>query len=111
MYQLSFKNLQKSFHLAKQYYREHTTLFFRKKKLFSHCNLMAPTNLHYPNLGLTLDEMDDYLLIKKIFNKFKSNENTFSCLDIIDYLKSNKSLLNINKKIQRKNYRLNFNEN
>ncbi len=100
----SFKNLQKCFHLAKQkYYREHTTLFFRKKKnLFSHCNLMAPINLHYPNLGLTLDETKDYLLIKNIFNKFKDKENVFSCLDIINYLKSNKSILNINNKIQRK---------
>lgn len=100
----SFKNLQKCFNLAKQrYYREHTTLFFRKNSfLFTHCNLMAPTNLHYPNLGLTLDEPNDYLLIKKIFNKFKDKESTFSCLDIIDFLKSNKNLLNINKKIQRK---------
>ncbi len=100
----SFKNLQKCFYLAKQkYYREHTTLFFRKKTfLFSHCNLMAPANLHYPNLGLTLDEPNDYLLIKNIFNKFKGKESIFSCLDIIEYLKSNKNLLNINKKVKRK---------
>lgn len=100
----SFKNLQKSSYLAKQkYYREHSTLFIRKKKnLFSHCNIMAPSNLHYPNLGLTLDENSDYLLIKNIFKRFKNKENTFSCLEIIDYLKKNKKLLNINKKVQRK---------
>ena len=100
----SFKGLQKCSHLAKQkYYREHTTLFFRKKKnLFSHCNLMAPNNLHYPNLGLTLDEGSDYFLIKNIFKKFKNKENSFSCLEIIDYLKRNKELININKKVKRK---------
>lgn len=100
----SFKDLEKCYHLAKQkYYREHTTLFFRKKKnLFSHCNLMAPSNLNYPNLGLTLDENRDYLLIKKIFKKFKNKENSFSCLEIIDYLKRNKKLININKKVKRK---------
>ena len=63
---------------------------------------MAPSNLHYPNLGLTLDENSDYLLIKNIFKRFKNKENTFSCLEIIDYLKKNKKLLNINKKVQRK---------
>jgi spore coat polysaccharide biosynthesis protein SpsF len=63
---------------------------------------MAPSNLNYPNLGLTLDENRDYLLIKKIFKKFKNKENSFSCLEIIDYLKRNKKLININKKVKRK---------
>ena len=39
---------------------------------------MAPENLNYPNLGLTLDEKKDYDLIKIIFFlSFGKEEKTF----------------------------------
>lgn len=100
----NFKSLKKANFLSKRsYYREHSTLYFRKnKKMFKTCNIMAPDNLHYPNLGLTLDEKKDYYLIKKIFTKFRRNQNSFTCEQIINYLKKNKKIFNINKKVTRK---------
>jgi len=97
----SFKSLKLANKLAKkEYYREHSTLFFRKKSYFKKCNLFAPQNLNYPKLRLILDEKEDFKLISKIFKKFKKTEQTFSCLDIISYLNKNKNLLNINKKVK-----------
>ena len=70
--------------------------------LFKHINIIAPPELNMPNLGLTLDEKDDFELIDIIIDNFsKSNEN-YSCLDIINFLKSNPSFFNINKKVLRK---------
>ena len=99
----SKKNLQKLSKLTKNKYDlEHLTLFFRRqKKIFSLCNVMAPTNLHYPMLGLTLDERKDYDLIKIIFKKFYKLKDPFTCLDIINFLKKNSHLLKINRKVKR----------
>ncbi len=99
----SKKNLQKLSKLTKNKYDlEHLTLFFRrKKKIFSHCNIMAPMNLHYPMLGLTLDEKKDYELIKIIFKKFHKYKEPFTCIDIINFLKKNSHLLKINRKVKR----------
>jgi len=100
----NFKSLKKAhFQSRQKYYREHSTLFFRKKKnIFKICNVMAPNNLHHPNLGLTLDEPKDYQLIKKIFYNFRKKEEDFTCLEIIDFLKQNKSIRNLNIKVKRK---------
>jgi len=100
----SAKNLKKISNTTKNSHdREHVTLYFRRKNNnFSICNIMAPYNLHYPDLGLTLDEIKDFILIKKIFKKFKKNQNTFSCLEVINFLKKNPELLKINRTVLRK---------
>jgi len=101
----STKNLEKTLKLTKNKYDlEHVTLFMkRKKKLFNQCNLMAPQFLNLPNLGLTLDEPKDYQMIKKVFNFFWKKRKTFSCLDIVKFLKSNPKIISINKDVKRKN--------
>ena len=38
---------------------------------------MAPNNLHYLNLGLTLDEPKDYQLIKKFFTILEKRERFY----------------------------------
>ena len=81
---------------------EHVTLFMkRKKKLFEQCNIMATQNLHLPKLGLTLDEYEDFELIKVIFKKFWKNRKNFSCLEIVNFLKSNYKISSINKNVKR----------
>jgi spore coat polysaccharide biosynthesis protein SpsF len=100
----STRNLEKSLKLtSNKYDLEHVTLFLkRKKKLFNRINLMAPQYLHLPNLGLTLDEIEDYKLIKNIFQKFWKTRKTFSCLDIVRYLEDKPKIIFLNKKIKRK---------
>tara|TARA_A100001011_G_scaffold150942_1_gene159363 strand:+ start:285 stop:1031 length:747 start_codon:yes stop_codon:yes gene_type:complete len=97
--------LKKSYKLTKSsFYREHTTLFIKhNKKIFKQINIVAPTDLFWPNLGLTLDEYSDYLLLKKIIENFgKKGKKFFSCKDVINFLRKNPKLLKINSKVTRK---------
>ena len=82
---------------------EHVTLHIRNNPgLFNHFDLIAPDDLFWPDLGLTLDEEKDYTLIKKIIEHFGDKNNLFTCKEIIDYLKNNPALLEINKSVKRK---------
>ena len=66
-------------------------------------NCISPEYLYWPDLGLTLDEYSDYILLKKIIENFIKKKNpNFSCYEVIKFLKKNKQLLKINHKVQRK---------
>lgn len=83
--------------------KEHVTLHIRNNPdIFSHINVIAPPDINWPDLGLTLDEKEDYFFIKNIIDNLYDKNNFFSCLDIVNYLKENKSLLSINSHIKRK---------
>lgn len=85
--------------------KEHVTIHIKNNpKIYRHLNLIAPKKIRYPELGLTLDEKDDYKLIKKIFEKLYPKNQLFSCYEIIEFLFKNKNLLNINKNVKRKGY-------
>ena len=82
---------------------EHVTLHIRNNpNLFSQLNLVAPPEIDWPELGLTLDEKDDYILLKKIIEFFGSQNELFSCLDIVQFLKKNPELVSINNAVIRK---------
>lgn len=101
----SFKSLKKSNGLAKSNLeKEHVTLNMRRNpKIFKPIYLMAPENLHLPDLGLTLDEPKDFILIKKIIKYFHTrNNNNFTCEEIVNFLKKNPKLLQINSSVKRK---------
>ena len=51
--------------------QEHVTLHIRKNpSIFKTINLMPNRDIYWPELGLTLDEHKDYLLLKKIIEHF-----------------------------------------
>ncbi len=82
---------------------EHVTLHIRNNpNLFSLIHLPAPPNLHWPELGLTLDEEADYKLIKNIIEYFASACKEYSLQDIIDLLKSKPEWATINMNVVRK---------
>ena len=99
----SKKVLKKSYRLIKSLpEQEHLGLSIRNNpKVFKNLTLIAPKSLHWPELGLTLDEKDDYKFLKLIINRFKKKK-FFSCLDIINFLKKNDHLLKINSHVKRK---------
>ena len=105
---ISKRALKKSLKLAKKNAEllEHVTLTIKKfKKKFKIINLICPTEIFSPDLGLTLDEKDDYELIKKIIFHFqKVKKSNFSCIDIINLLKSKPNLIKINNKVKRTTY-------
>ena len=82
---------------------EHVTLHIRKNPdLFSHMNLVAPPEMHWPELGLTLDELTDYELIKRIIEYFGDEKPYFGLADIIQLLKAKPDWAVINQGVKRK---------
>jgi spore coat polysaccharide biosynthesis protein SpsF len=82
---------------------EHVTLHIRNHpELFSHLHLVAPPEIDWPELGLTLDEPADYELLKLIIEHFGPDNLLFSCLDVIRLLRANPSWCNLNYHVKRK---------
>jgi spore coat polysaccharide biosynthesis protein SpsF len=82
---------------------EHVTMHIRNHPdLFSQIHLVAPPELHWPELGLTLDEPRDYELLKTIIEHFEPDNALFSCRDVIKLLKRNPDLVAINQAVVRK---------
>jgi len=100
---ISLNALQRAESLAKDpLEREHTSLYIRRNpSLFTTANLLAPPTLTWPDLGLTLDTIEDWKFLNKIFQDLKSVDN-FSCLDILELLKSKPKLLEINAQVTRR---------
>ncbi len=83
--------------------REHVTLYIRNHpEIFSHINLVAPPELHWPELGLTLDEKSDYELLKFVIEHFADKNKNFSCYDVIRFLRNRPDLVKINYDVKRK---------
>ena len=102
----SLHSIKKSYSLVtSELDREHVSSHMaRNNQLFKQLNLKAPKKLFWPDLGLTLDQKEDYKLIKNIFEYFNDLNADFNCFDIIEYLRNNKKLLNINSHVIRKEY-------
>ncbi len=82
---------------------EHVTLHIRNNpQLFTKINFVAPPELDWPELGLTLDEQNDYDLLKIIIEHFSQENILFSCLEVVQFLRSRPDLLAINNHVRRK---------
>lgn len=100
---LSFEALQKSHEQATGIYREHVGLFIRDNlNLFDTLIIHAEPRMNRPDIVITVDEIDDFNLVKKIFLHFKNREIKFSCIDLIDFFDQNPQLLSINKSVKRR---------
>ena len=95
--------LKKSAKMTSQKYdREHVTShIMNNPNLFSSLYINAPDILKSSNITVTLDEFQDYVLIKKIIEHFSGLNENFGCLDIIKLLNKNSSWLEINKDVLR----------
>ncbi|MGO7134366.1 cytidylyltransferase domain-containing protein [Rhizobium leguminosarum] len=82
---------------------EHVTLHIRDNpEIFSQIHLVAPPEQTWPELGLTLDEKSDYVLLKKVIEHFDASNPLFSCRDAVRYLRANPDLLDLNRDVVRK---------
>ena len=97
----SIKELRYSIKKAKtQIEKENITKVLREDKNITKKNMLYKNN--YSDLRLTLDEEDDYILIKNIYEYFFSKKNYyFSLEDIIKYKTNNPKIFNINEHIKR----------
>ena len=82
--------------------REHVTLHMRNNPdLFRPIHLIAPKTLYWPELGLTLDEHGDFLVLEQIIQFFNPKID-FSLIDVINYLRDNPKILEMNSDVVRK---------
>jgi len=86
--------------------REHVSRhIWQNPQIFPQVYLIAPPSLHWPGLGLTLDEPNDYELIRTLIERLGYDDSLFGCGDIIRYLRANPHLLKINDMVKRKDPR------
>ncbi len=82
----SFDSLEKAWiNAKKKREREHVTPYLRENDLFSKKNFL--NNVDYSKERWTLDDKDDLLLIRKIFEKF--DDNMFSMKNILSLKEDN----------------------
>ena len=100
----SLDTLVKSFQMTNNPLdHEHVTLHIRNHpEIFNHINLIAPPEMHWPELGLTLDEISDYNLLKFIIEYYENINPKFTCLDVVRFLRNRPDLVKINSDIKRK---------
>ena len=83
--------------------REHVTLHIRKHpEIFRPIHVVAPPELHWPELGVTLDERGDYELIRRIIENLGPRKPLFDCFDILRLVRANPEWLELNRKVLRK---------
>ena len=86
--------------------REHVSRHIvQHPELFPHVYLIAPPSLHWPGLGLTLDEPADYDLIRKLIEHFGESNPLFGCGEVMTVLRDNPDWFVINNMVQRKDAR------
>ena len=85
--------------------REHVTLHIRRSPdIFKMCDLVAPKELTWPELGLTLDEQADYEMLKVITEELYISSPFFSCEDVIDFLRRRPEVRALNQTVSRTVY-------
>jgi spore coat polysaccharide biosynthesis protein SpsF len=83
--------------------REHVTLHIRNHpELFPQIHVMAEPEVHWPDLGLTLDEPGDYELLKRVIEHFGDACPLFGCRDVVRLLRANPAWLMLNQSVRRK---------
>jgi spore coat polysaccharide biosynthesis protein SpsF len=83
--------------------REHVTLYIcNHPELFRPVTLIAPPDLYWPELGLTLDEKADYELLKNLIEYFGPSRPYFSCREVIELLRTRPEWVAINQEVRRK---------
>lgn len=82
---------------------EHVTLHIRNHPdLFPTIHLVAPPEVHWPELGLTLDEREDYELLKRIIEHFGESRPLFTCLEAVQLLRAHPEWVALNDMVKRK---------
>ena len=96
----NFKSLKLAYQKAStKFDKEHVTPFILKNhKLFKLKKITPKKKYTIKNLRLTLDYIEDYFLIYKIYNELYKKNNKFNIMDIINLIKKKPYYLNINKK-------------
>jgi len=97
----TFEAIEKAFLNAKDNFeREHVTqYFYRNPTLFKHKNYAYFENKSY--LRWTLDTVQDYEMVKQVYNHLYKEETIFLMNDIFELLKKYPAIANMNLNVKR----------
>lgn len=81
---------------------EHVTLNIRENIYKYKTGILKATGEEFwPELGITLDESHDLLVIDKIVSHFNPRTD-FNCSEIVDFLRNNPAIVKLNSAVKRK---------
>ena len=97
---LSFEALKKAWQEAEKLYdREHVTPYIHESGIFKVCNVS--NNLDLSAERWTVDEPEDYELVKSIIEDLTENGAYFGMEEILEYKNSNPEMFRINQNVAR----------
>jgi len=83
--------------------REHLTQVIRSNPgRFDRLSVTAPDELRMPELSVTVDEPDDYRLVREIIEQFGPEDPVFGCRDLILLVEKRPELLEVNGAVVRR---------
>jgi len=83
--------------------REHVTLYiYEHPERYRLGNIVAPPELHRPDLRLVVDTEEDLTLMRRIFERLYPANRWFTTLDVIRLLDEEPELATINAHVQQK---------
>lgn len=83
--------------------REHVLRYiYKRPEVFSIKHVRAPEHLHWPELGLTLDEPADYAFLNAIIEELYPVDEAFGCEEVVNFLHDRPGLMAINSSVPRK---------
>jgi spore coat polysaccharide biosynthesis protein SpsF len=95
----NFESLEIAYAKARASFdKEHVTPFILKNKKLFKIKKFITKKYTIKNLRLTLDYIDDYFLIKKIFQELYKKNKKFSIREVINLIKKKPYYLKLNKK-------------
>jgi spore coat polysaccharide biosynthesis protein SpsF len=96
--ELAWKNVRKGFSTIEKFESEFIppTKYLLEKKQFNNFDMISKEN--NSQVRITLDYLEDFKLIEKIFKSLYKNNEYFSLKKILHFLNNNPKLLEINKK-------------
>ena len=81
---------------------EHVGLYiYRRPEQYRLRCVRAVPNATWPDLHLTLDTQEDYLMLKALYEGLYPQNPTFNTADIIDFLKHHPEIVQINQQVRR----------
>lgn len=100
----NFSVLEKVYKNAKiDYEKEHVTVYiYKNPSLFKITQIRAPKLLYAPDIRITLDTVEDYVLLCIVFNYLYPNNKNFSAYDIVSLFREKPWLKLINAKVVQK---------
>jgi len=101
---VSFEALEKAWRNAKKdYEREHVTPYIYKNPyIFKINQVKAPEELYAPDIRVTLDTEEDYVLLCAVFDYLHPKNEYFNAYDIVNLFRKKPWLKLINKKVVQK---------